>query len=252
MSAKRRRTLRASYGTSATRRRFIQSHGGFIPRTVPLQARAGRLTYQRLPVERKFRDIFHVDTGVPVSWATARLPLTPCALTQGNAATQRDGNIVVFTGLHITGRVRLQNRTFGGTATGGRTASVLLILVQDTQANNGNVDLADIYNEPGDSNLFCHPLRNLDGGTRFRVLWKQYVHIHQTAPALNSAGAFATTGNDRPIEKHIPLRMPVRYSGNSGLNGDIVDNNIHMFAISTDDHGGHLKLDLQMRSRFVG
>lgn len=243
----------------AAKRRMVRQVG-YVPPTVGGLARAGMLTRMRVPNEVKYYDTsasgtiagegLTSPTGLMVDPTTVNCISAPA---QGNAATQRDGQVIILTSMHISGIIRRIPQ--GGTGTLPFPSQVRLWVVLDTQSNAAQMNSQDCFINPlSIDHTIASPLKNLTFGSRFKILatrtWQTPGNTYQQAagPLYYEAGAQFSFDI---IKKK--LRIPVRFNGSSAGVASVVDNSIHVIAAHNDANIANLhQIYYNARVRFVG
>ena len=143
------------------------------------QPRLNTRTGGFLGIEKKFVDYSVVGSTVAMNsgWASCEYdPATVnqlCGVAQGDGESQRDGKNYIIKDLMISG-------TFEWYPEANQTAGeiqpqVFWAIVLDTQTNATQLNSEDVYNNPGaDGSTNCHPLRDLQYSSRFKVLKKGF------------------------------------------------------------------------------
>lgn len=173
--------------------------------------------------------------GCPVDVASqGRCPLL--GLGQGTGANQRIGRKIQVVSLQLTGVVSFVPRPIvdasWGTAVtplygavGRMWVDIYVVLDKQFNGITAGVPSSDVW-----SNTTVGFLqRNLDYGHRFRIL----NHTRVMCPPLQpiDIGAAETTAfrHDVPVDIIIPMNISVEYSGTTGANSEIKENNILIF-----------------------
>lgn len=230
---------------------------GFVQPTVGAWARAGRLTMQPVPHETKYVDHDRhsgtIASSLTYAGGEADPPTVNClnGIVQGNAATERDGHVVVLTRLHIRGVVRIDPK-FQDTAETPDWINIFVVL--DTQTNGAQMNSEDliINIDPTSVSQQANPQRNMLFGTRFKVLkhWRMVAMPSHSYSGQASPNLLAINGWARGFELYKKMRLPVRFNDANGTVSSIVDNSIHVIAVHQGFQTAYI--DYSSRVRFVG
>lgn len=207
-----------------------------------------------LGLERNYFDTYVNPTGVPRTTNASGGVFDPAGVdclnapAQGDLATNRTGHKITMKSLYIRGLLQLLGTDASAVLPNDDIVTIWVIL--DTQTNaaqmaseNALVQLSTSYAQ----GPYC--LRNLENGDRFRVLRTETFDLNNT----NLSGAstnLSSTGTVKSFEWFIPLNdLVVRFnSGTTAAIGNVVDNSIHVVALS---YNANTNMSYQARLRFL-
>lgn len=175
-------------------------------------------------------------------------PTTLClnAIGQGDGENQRDGRKYTMLSVHLRGSILFQQ-----TAASVQTADwVRILLVLDTQTNAAQFNAEDVLDDNfTDADLKITAFRNLEYTSRFKVLAERTVR-KPAAMAYNGTNMLGMNASvPWKIDRNFKGGIPVLCTGTAGTVANIVDNSLHILAISVNS--GNL-LRYCSRVRFVG
>lgn len=240
------------------RARFLQRHR-YVISTPGSLGRASRLTRMRVPHEVKYLDTSLAVTiqgeGATIFAGMEADPATVLCLSapaQGNGPTDRDGQVIVVTGLHLTGIVR---RVAQNTFNVPQPSIVRVWVILDTQTNGAQLNSEDVFvNTLNNDQTVATPLRNMLFGRRFKVLATRTFVMPANTFQLEEGPLHYQNGSIHPINIMLKkLRIPVRFNASAAGVASVVDNSIHVIACHND--AGTVStfgLHYNARVRFVG
>jgi hypothetical protein len=206
------------------------------------------------------------DTG---TGADPQGHLTP--IDRGSAVTERNGNRVIITDLHIQGFVSLSSETGKSGANPGMQ-NFRIAVVLDTQTNGAQLSSEDVYENimGADVNVTVLDslmyMRNREYTNRFKVLKEIKINPQSRIPvqvldnvaqdsATTAAGAVTKTFTYSsvmvPFELHLnKLSIPITFLGSStdGKVAQVTDNSLHVVGFS--DNGAQCIIDYVCRYNF--
>lgn len=252
---------RVSYRTdpnTRARARFLRRHR-YVTATPGSLGRSTRLTRMRVPHEVKYLDTNFAGiiqgegattfAGMEVDPATV---LAISAPAQGNGPSDRDGHVIVITGMHLAGVIR---RVSGVPTTQPQPSLVRLWVVLDTQTNGAQLNSEDVFvNTNNNDFTIATPLKNMAFGRRFKVLatrtFVMPAHVYQA----DAGPLYHCNGSLTPVNIMLKkLRIPVRFNASTAGVANVVDNSIHVIAVHSDAGvTASFGLQYNCRVRFVG
>ncbi len=175
--------------------------------------------------------------------------ITLNTVIQGDGESNRDGRQIVMKKISVVGCVRQALQT-NQTAT-ENAPLVLIALVHDTQTNGALLNSENVFVNPSaDAELATKPFRNLQFIKRFRVLKRLQLKLQQPTVVWDGTN-IEQGGLFTPFKMHVPLNIPVNYSGTSETIANTVDNSLHIIAYCNDTSTVP-RLLYNSRLRFVG
>lgn len=168
------------------------------------------------------------------------------AIGQGNNQSQRIGNRVTLTEVHINGEI-LFNAVTAATPNSARYVRVLLVL--DKQTNGAQLSGENVLKDPASATFNVMAWRDLEYVKRFQVLADIYVRRHNMA--INWNGSNTLTSQEHiPFQIHKKLDLPINFSTTGSDVSAIVDNSLHMIAIGSN--GVDASINYISRIRYYG
>ncbi len=204
----------------------------------------------------KFEELKYVDTSVALATIVGTIASAEkdpgtvnClnAIAVGDGESDRDGKKYILKQVIVT----------GGIARGGASdladvpaqMSCILALVLDKQTNNNQLNSEDVYT----GSLPEYPLRNLKYSKRFKVLASQRFDFDSPTVGTDGTNTNSAGGQVKSFYFNKKLNIPVTCSGTSANCTDIVDNSLHIIAISSANSApNQLQLEYSARVRFIG
>lgn len=187
-------------------------------------------------------------SGAEVDPATAQCISSPA---QGDGEQQRDGRKIVIKSAFVNGVIELPRDVH---AQGAEPDSVFVALVLDTQTNGAQLNSEDVYINPGGSHQKVTPLRNLQYTSRFRVLDTARVEFSNTnvysLPLAVPPETGFSSGMMGTFTLSKKLEVPVTFTGAGSTVSTVMDNSLHIVAISSHDQG--CQMHYNARIRFIG
>lgn len=177
--------------------------------------RAGRSAPFGGLVELKYKDTAYNGLVGSAAAAANHVHLT-AGLAQGDDNTNRTGRKVTVKSIWM--KMALRNTTETD------AAPVRLILVHDQTPNNGTPATLDAVVDSTATQMTTG-FPKIDNQRRFKVLWEHHVQV----------GDVTGTGEYRYIEKFLPCKIDVSYSGTTGSSGELVNGAIMLFAVKEDN-----------------
>lgn len=264
------RTIQNAYRAYRAARGFVKSDYGKA--AIGLGKKASRNMYRkwgqststrryRLPnvrkggfmgMEKKFKnEIFEGTIGQTIGSSLVDPIVSNClhGIDQGDGEQQRDGRKYTILNVNLRGYV-----LFGEQAASAVTSDhVRLIVVLDTQTNGAQLTETDVLdNFHGDNDLQTTSFRNLQYTKRFKIL-KDFTVRKPTTGLGQGSGVNEVKSNacTRYFKININFKkgLEVLSTGTTGTVSTIVDNSIHMMAISVNSNN---TLRYVSRVRFVG
>ncbi len=209
-------------------------------------------------IERKFIDSGKVASVVTSGTTLAGREFDPApenclnATTQGTGPSQRLGTKISVLNCFINGVVELPTQT--SVATAHKTPLVRVYLLLDKQTNAAQFNSEDVFTTAvADAAAATAPLRNLLFVDRFRILAERTLTLPTQSVAFASDDAkFDIMGHEVPFKIFYKFKKPLicLYKASAGTIADIVDNSLHIIAISST--GTNAKIAFNARVRFTG
>lgn len=203
-------------------------------------------------MEKKFKNDKHETT---ISQTVASSLVDPIVsnclhgIDQGDGEQQRDGRKYTILNLNIRGYVLFGEQE----ATSVTSDHVRLLVVLDRQTNGAQLtetDVLDVFH--ADNDLQTTSFRNLQYTKRFRIL-KDFTVRKPTTGLGQASGANEVKSNacTKYFKFNVNFKngLEVLSTGTAGTVSTIVDNSIHMMAISINSNN---TLRYCSRVRFVG
>lgn len=249
---KRRRGIRSKTGDTRGLKR-PRMDGRFGVGRTRRQRAANLRTGGFLGIEKKFYDtaINEIAIASGTTWAGGEndpaTVNTISAPAQGDGESNRDGRKIVVTDVYVSGTV-LHVKEADQTAA-DTPPETLVALVLDTQSNGAQLNAEDVYSNPSaNANLAAHPLRNLQYSSRFKVLATALV-IPEPPPMTYDGTNIEQAGQRTGFVFKKKLNMPVTFNSTTAGISNVVDNSLHIIALSSD---ARQKLSYNARIRFMG
>lgn len=206
-----------SYGRTGRygKSRFRRYRPNGYTRRAGLYGRFGTGRGMNAQIEKKFLDTqmdFQVDLTVENVGSVVLLAM-------GAGPSQRVGNKAIVKSVQWRGNVVLPPGANSQDTVG-------LYLVQDTQANGTNATCQEVFT----SATLATMMRNIDNGSRFKVLYKTLIELN-----ANAGEDPLYDGDQKLFEGFIKVNVPIKFNSASSL-GDIANiktNNLFWLAGST-------------------
>lgn len=252
---------RSSY---AKRRKLA---GGFMPVTRfpggrpmvvrPFAAPGGVFMGKRRPnlrtggylgTEFKFVDTQKALTNLSASWAGGEFDPAAgalCCPTKGTGPSNRDGDKICITGVHIRGHINLEKQQDQADAI--RAQQYCIALVLDTQTNGVALDAESVFVQTDPETC---SFRNLQYSNRFKVLKVWRGALYYTNAMTDGANTASMSGLGRTFKADINCKIPVSFAGDAGTVADITDNSLHVIACAST--AATISCTYYARVRFVG
>lgn len=205
-------------------------------------------------MERKFKDDKYESTiaqtiGGSEADPNDQSPAQKClnGISQGDGEQNRDGRAYTILSIHIRGYV-----LFGAQIAATTADHVRLLLILDTQTNGAQFNAEDVLdNASGDNDLQTVAFRNLEYTQRFRVLQDFTIRKPVQAQSAGGNNTINSTAATKPFVCNYKFKkgLKVLSTGTAGTVANIVDNSLHMIAISVNNTN---TLRYISRVRFVG
>lgn len=202
-----------------------------------------------LPEKWKWRDYSDDDGAIATTLDGAEMDpaATSClnSMVQGDTQSTRNGNQIIVKSIFLN--YSIFNDVVSDQADALAEGYVRLLLVLDKQTNGVQMDSEDVW--ACESGLKTLAMRNLYYTRRYEVLMDRLVHVSRKY-AFNDAAATGSIASATVYGQYFkPCSIPVEFDGNAGTVADIVDNSLHLIAVSS---GAGYKLTYNCRIRFVG
>ncbi len=243
MVARKRKRIGGTFGKRKTFKPTLKK------RRMRVNARTGGF----LGIENKFFDTSFAgsitsSTAFADSEADPATVLCLNAMAQGDGESNRDGRKMVMTSVYVTGFVEKGDETANSVVQNDFKYSVALVL--DTQTNGAQLDSESVFVNPrAATSAAGNPLRNLQFTKRFKVLGIHNGVIRPSTSASNQSATTISTGyNDEYFRFSKKLNLPVTFSGTTGVIANVVDNSLHIVALTQ----AALGINYNARVRFVG
>jgi len=161
-------------------------------------------------------------------------------VSQGDGPNNRIGRRYTVKMLTLNGRI-----TFSPVADGADVAqppTIRVSLVWDKQTNNAQFNSEDVYDASADPGFTNAPsadmaLRNLEYTTRFQVLWTKVFTARVLAAATDGTNTNSTSFAPIIFTINKRLNVGVQCNGTTEAVSAIVDNSLHMMAMSSTTVG---------------
>lgn len=155
-------------------------------------------------------------------------------IVQGTSPNGRVGSKIIVKSIQWRGNVVLP-------AGAQSNDTVVLILVQDTQTNGALATCQDVY----DSATAATMMRNIENGSRFKVLCKINVELNANAGV---SGAY--DGDQKLVEGFMKVNIPISFKGGTGAITEVKTNGLFWLAGATvtDDYCG---VSMKTRLRYT-
>lgn len=246
----------SSYGAvvRGRQKRFTKKGSWRSARTVPVvmvpsrRRRPNLRTGGYLGTEFKFLDTQKALTNITASWAGGEFDPAAnalCCPTKGTGPSNRDGDKICITGIHIRGHINLEKQIDQADAI--RAQQYCICLVQDTQTNGAQLNAEDVMvaTDPETASF-----RNIQYSGRFKILKKWRGALTYSNGFTDGANTGTVSGQGRYFEANINCRIPVSFSGDAGTVADITDNSLHIIACAST--AATISCTYYSRVRFVG
>lgn len=254
---KRRRVIR---GGRVKAKRSIYRRWGSSKKYM---ANANTRTAGFLGVEHKFYDVTFSGAITATSTACAGAEFNPSVTSlistppTGDGPSARDGFKMVIESVYIKGIVR--RGAIEDAASVAGLEQLYLCLVLDTQTNGANMNSEDCFVNPsGNLNTVVMPLKNLLMHNRFKIIDSQYFDM-TPMELVSITSTDVERYHANPILKTFAFYkkwkkgLHVRF--NAGTTADVanvIDNSLHIIALSNSATGSVLTLTYHSRIRFQG
>lgn len=223
-------------------------------------ARANTSSRGFLGVEKKFYDTFLVNSNITSPTDASGGEHDPSATSmistppQGDSATERIGKKIGIESVQVKGTVRI-NAEVNQTA-GDNPQTVFVALVLDTQTNGAQLNSEDVFTVAGSATSVLNgaPLRNLEYGSRFRVL-RSECFVFEPGNMVYDGTNVETAGVTKKIEWFHRFKDPLVVNFDSGTTAsvaNVIDNSLHIVAFGSDSSANAPDLSYLARIRFVG
>jgi hypothetical protein len=218
----------------------------------------------QVPMDLKWHNSSRAGFNIPSPSATIILggeadPAENClnAIAEGSTEETRNGRKILMKSIVVKGSVRWVADTVIPSSPVA-DSSVRLYLMLDTQTNGTQAGTNLQFINPGGSqDTVVVPFRDLAHSDRFRVLKTALLNDHNrvtVAAQFNEAagaGSFTDVAETtRYFEWYVPLNIPVLYKDDGNTVASIVDNSLHMIAL-TDENSRVPRLTYHARVRFT-
>lgn len=236
----RTRFTRGRYGRRYKRRRYNRAAIPYRSRGY-LRSGGSYGRYKGAYGEMKWNDV-NISAIDPVVGGTISQPLPDIA--NGTNDQSRIGKRIVLRKIEGRCYCRPQN-VYGVTVSSPLSITVILLL--DTQCNGSLPSVADILNTGAAHIQLAY--NNLDNSARFRTL-KRWTFTPQLQLVWNGT---TYQGIQQPVMFSYmkKCRIPIEYSGTSGVVGEIRSNNLVMLTISNFSTSSQMRMDWEFRVRFT-
>lgn len=236
-------SLRSSKRKTRTRRRLFRTS----PNPLAFYKKRGLPRFNRK--EMKFFDSIFSEAWVeraladcendPGGEQAINLPV------QGSDADERNGRMYTIKSIQIRGRVW---RPKGSDQTDVNESSFIhVFLVWDKQTNGLAMNPALVYKDAGEKVM---AFRDLDYSKRFQVLWSWYTTLGDKVTMPDGTDTASVAGETKYFECYKKVHIPVECRESNGSIGDIMDNSLHVCALSSQITVDKIKWT--SRIRFVG
>lgn len=203
-------------------------------------------------MEKKFKnELFEGTIAQTIGGSLVDPIVSNClhGIDQGDGEQQRDGRKYTILNVNLRGYVLFGEQA----ATAVTSDHVRIVVVLDTQTNGAQLTETDVLdNFHGDNDLQSTSFRNLQYTKRFKIL-KDFTIRKPTTGIGQGSGVDQVKSNacTRYFKININFKkgLEILSTGTTGTVATIVDNSIHVMAISVNNNN---TLRYCSRVRFVG
>lgn len=209
-----------------------------------------------LGIEKKFYDTALAATAFSAATDATGGEYDPSATSMistpavGDGEQNRDGKQIVCKYVEIKGEVIEPAATNQTSGTGPRMA--MLALVLDTQSNAAQAQSETVFkNLAASANMAPLALRNLEYGTRFRLLKQQYFDFPVGANMVYDGTNIETNAAIKRFHWFVPLKdLKINFnSGTTSSIANVVDNSLHIMGFASS---ASMTVSYNARLRFIG
>lgn len=152
------------------------------------------------------------------------------AILQGDGASERDGNRYVIKHISVKGCVNMGKLN---DQTGPPSGQVIMVaLVQDTQTNGTQLNSEDVFALSSVASVqACFPFVNEKFRSRFKILGWKTLQCNYDGGGTAASADYA--GKRFPFTFSKPCNIKVQCNATTAPIASIVDNSIHVIAISS-------------------
>ncbi len=209
-------------------------------------------------LEYKFKDQTFAQAQISNLWSSSRHnPAGQDNLAGplvGSGPEEHGGRVYFLTSLHITGYFKTD--PLPASTEDSQDVVIRYVVALDTQTNNSAVQGDKLFkDDPLDPELNFTKFRDLENTARLTVLKDRTIHAPRVIAFNGTAGQLEYAGLWIPFKCNIKLKqLKVRVTGPTGGIGDIADNSLHFFAITSKANGNapdDITLSYTVRCRFT-
>lgn len=217
--------------------------------------RRRRYNYPSIKQEPKYYDTSKAETALVAAGNCAGLEMNPtngsvCLTVPsvGDGPQNRDGKKIIVTQIEVKGLLRKKQETVDTAPDTGNFCWVAMIL--DTQTNGLELNSEDVFTNTNGQAVYNYPMRNLNFGTRFRILkFKKFV-MHSPSQ-YGASGSSWQGGMFRHFKMFKKLKLPVNFNGGTTSDvANVMDNSIHL--VAANSYGTDVYISYNARIRFIG
>lgn len=213
---------------------YIQRTGGLIDRT--------------LGFEKKFVDSFVSIKAIVATTAGAESDPTTSdclnGLDQGTTESTRNGLQVILKSIQINGMIDMD--VLSNQADGITGELVKISLVLDTQTNGSQLNSEDVWKDVVSVDVLS--LRNMNFTERFTVLKVWHLEMNYRNSQTDGTNTGSLAGDAKYYGCYLKVDIPVRYTATGATVSSIMDNSLHVIAISS---GTNCNNNYQCRVKFT-
>jgi len=170
------------------------------------------------------------------------------AIAQGDGPSNREGRQAVMKSIWIKGKINWSS--LDSTVIAARKP-VRLILFIDKQTNSAQFNSEDVLVDPTATELDMCAFTDLENQKRFKIL-KDMVVQAPVAATTSDADTIHTGFYSKYFSIFKKLNFTTNYTGTTAVVAGIMDNSLHLIALSDQGATDTVKLSYNARLRFMG
>lgn len=201
-----------------------------------------------LGIELKYKDEARADVAMSTTLAGGEYDsaANSClgGIAQGDAANTRDGNRVVYKGIHLNGYIEIPDAK--DQADPPEDGVGWLALVLDKQTNGAQIQCEQVYTCQTSPEI---PFRLIESVKRCQVLWYFPFQIHWDYCQTDGANTGSHHAKDISFRVDKKFNIPCQFNADGATVASINDNSFHLIGVT--NYPG-VTLTYECRTRFIG